>query len=76
MDIKKIKELLNLIKESDIAEIEVHEGENAVRISRTSSSTKAEPVHSVAITATPAPASAPPSSTAPVNNMLAGDVLR
>lgn len=34
MDIQKIKELIELITLSDIAEIEVHEGERSVRISR------------------------------------------
>jgi acetyl-CoA carboxylase biotin carboxyl carrier protein len=34
MDIRKIKKLIELIEESDIAEIEVQEGEESVRISR------------------------------------------
>jgi len=34
MDIQKIKELIELITFSDIAEIEIHEGEKSVRISR------------------------------------------
>lgn len=37
MDIRKIKKLIDLIQESDVAEIEIHEGEESVRISRTSS---------------------------------------
>jgi len=37
MDIRKIKKLIDLIQESDIAEIEIHEGEESVRISRASS---------------------------------------
>lgn len=37
MDIRKIKKLIDLIQESDIAEIEIHEGEESVRISRNSS---------------------------------------
>ena len=36
MDIRKIKKLIDLIQESDIAEIEIHEGEESVRISRNS----------------------------------------
>lgn len=36
MDIRKIKKLIDLIQESDVAEIEIHEGEESVRISRTS----------------------------------------
>lgn len=36
MDIRKVKKLIELIEESDIAEIEIHEGEESVRISRVS----------------------------------------
>jgi acetyl-CoA carboxylase biotin carboxyl carrier protein len=35
MDIRKIKKLIELLEESDLAEIEVQEGEESVRISRT-----------------------------------------
>jgi acetyl-CoA carboxylase biotin carboxyl carrier protein len=34
MDIRKIKKLIELLEESDLAEIEVKEGEESVRISR------------------------------------------
>jgi acetyl-CoA carboxylase biotin carboxyl carrier protein len=34
MDIRKIKKLIEMISESDIAEIEIREGEESVRISR------------------------------------------
>ncbi|AFI82986.1 acetyl-CoA carboxylase biotin carboxyl carrier protein [Methylophaga nitratireducenticrescens] len=37
MDIRKIKKLIDLIQESDVAEIEISEGEESVRISRASS---------------------------------------
>ena len=37
MDVRKIKTLIELINSSDIAEIEIKEGEESVRISRTSS---------------------------------------
>ncbi len=36
MDIRKIKKLIDMIGESDVAEIEIHEGEESVRISRQS----------------------------------------
>ncbi len=36
MDIRKIKKLLELLEESSIAEIEIHEGEESVRITRVS----------------------------------------
>ena len=34
MDIRKVKKLIELLEESGIAEIEIKEGEEAVRISR------------------------------------------
>ncbi len=34
MDIRKVKKLIELLEESQIAEIEIHEGEESVRISR------------------------------------------
>ncbi len=58
MDIRKIKKLIDLIQESDVAEIEIHEGEESVRISRASS---AAPVmmHAPAPISAPAPVAAP-----------------
>jgi len=52
MDIRKIKKLIDLIQESDIAEIEIHEGEESVRISRNSF---AAPAMMMAPAAAPAP---------------------
>ncbi len=52
MDIRKIKKLIDLLEDSDVAEIEIHEGEESVRISRTCSAP-------VQVTA-PAPAAAAP----------------
>ena len=34
MDIRKVKKLIELLDESNIQEIEIHEGEESVRISR------------------------------------------
>ncbi|MCP4188401.1 MAG: acetyl-CoA carboxylase biotin carboxyl carrier protein [Gammaproteobacteria bacterium] len=53
MDIRKIKKLIELLDESGIAEIEIHEGEESVRISRQSTV-----VQTVAPIAAPAPAAA------------------
>lgn len=54
MDIRKVKKLIELLEASDVAEIEIKEGEEAVRISRASTVTPA-PV----MAAAPAPAAAP-----------------
>ena len=58
MDIRKVKKLIELIEESDIAEIEIHEGEESVRISRASSIPPAAPL--VAAAPPPAPAASAP----------------
>ncbi len=55
MDIRKIKKLIDLIQESDVAEIEIQEGEESVRISRTNNN----PQVMMASQAMPAPAPAP-----------------
>jgi len=41
MDIRKIKKLIELLEESNVAELEIREGEESVRISRGSSATAA-----------------------------------
>lgn len=56
MDIRKIKKLIDLIQESDVAEIEIQEGEESVRISRNGSN---QPVVMAAPAAMPAAAPAP-----------------
>ena len=58
MDIRKIKKLIELIEESDIAEIEIHEGEESVRLSRNSAVAQ--------VIAAPAPVSAPAPAAEPV----------
>ncbi len=60
MDIRKVKKLIELLETSDIAEIEIHEGEESVRISRHGSQPPPAPV------AAPAPAAAAPSVAASV----------
>jgi acetyl-CoA carboxylase biotin carboxyl carrier protein len=61
MDIRKVKKLIELLDESGIAEIEITEGEDSVRISRYSQSAPVAAVAPVAApVAAPAPAAAPP----------------
>jgi acetyl-CoA carboxylase biotin carboxyl carrier protein len=72
MDIRKIKKLIELLEESGIAEIEIKEGEEGVRISRMPTGQPpphavqvlahapvAAPVHALAA---PAPSAAPPAA--------------
>lgn len=70
MDIRKVKKLIELLEESGIAEIEITEGEEAVRISRfpTSAPAAAAPAAPVAQATAPAAAAleAPKQPTADV----------
>jgi acetyl-CoA carboxylase biotin carboxyl carrier protein len=70
MDIRKVKKLIELLEESDVAEIEIHEGEESVRISRTSH---------VAATVAAAPVAAPataPAAAAEPEEEPKGHVIR
>ncbi|MGD9599468.1 MAG: acetyl-CoA carboxylase biotin carboxyl carrier protein [Steroidobacteraceae bacterium] len=62
MDIRKVKKLIELLEESGIAEIEIREGEESVRISRAAAPTVMQPVYT-APAAAPAP-QAPPAAAA------------
>lgn len=80
MDIRKIKKLIDLIEESDIAEIEISEGEESVRISRQTAPVvqfaqpaMAAPVAAVAAAAVPAEVSA---SAAPAEEKVSGHVVK
>ncbi|HHX8491889.1 TPA: acetyl-CoA carboxylase biotin carboxyl carrier protein [Vibrio diabolicus] len=66
MDIRKIKKLIELVEESGIAELEISEGEESVRISRHGTAAPQAPVHyAAAPVAAPAPATAAPVAEAP-----------
>lgn len=59
MDIRKVKKLIELLEESDINEIEIKEGEESVRISRSASAVPtvyASPVAPIVAPNPPAPA--------------------
>jgi len=59
MDIRKIKKLIDLIQESDVAEIEIKEGEESVRISRNSTTPAPMMMHAPQMQTAPAAISAP-----------------
>ncbi len=61
MDIRKIKKLIELLDESGVAEIEIKEGEESVRISRQQNVVVATPQQMMA-----APVAAPVAAPAPV----------
>jgi len=62
MDIRKIKKLIELLDESGVAEIEIKEGEESVRISRQQNVIAAAPV-AAPVAAAPAPVAAPVAET-------------
>jgi acetyl-CoA carboxylase biotin carboxyl carrier protein len=72
MDIRKIKKLIEIIEESDIAELEIKEGEECIRISRYSA-TPAPVTYTPAAAALPAAASA---TAAPAEEKITGHVVK
>jgi acetyl-CoA carboxylase biotin carboxyl carrier protein len=82
MDLRKIKKLIDLLEESNLAELEIKEGEEVVRLSRVPKGgvTMAAPAP-VAVAhapvAAPAPAAAPAAEAAPAADALpAGHVVK
>jgi acetyl-CoA carboxylase biotin carboxyl carrier protein len=59
MDIRKVKKLIELLDESGVAEIEIKEGEESVRISRQSQFSQPMMAAPAAYAPPPAPAAAP-----------------
>jgi acetyl-CoA carboxylase biotin carboxyl carrier protein len=82
MDIRKIKKLIELVEESGIAELEISEGEESVRISRYGAPAPAMAVPQYHVQAAPAPvAPANPGNPAPApvaeaEPELSGHVMR
>jgi acetyl-CoA carboxylase biotin carboxyl carrier protein len=79
MDLRKIKKLIDLLEESNLAELEIKEGEEVVRLSRVPKGTA--PVAAPVAVAAPAPvaaaAPAPVVAEAPAANALpAGNVVK
>ena len=73
MDLRKIKKLIDLLEESNLAELEIKEGEEVVRLSRV-------PKGGVAVAAAPAPVAVAPAPVAaapaaPVAEAPAADAL-
>ena len=76
MDIRKIKKLIELLEESGIAEIEIKEGEEAVRISRMPTAGMVpqmapQPVHAAPAAAAPAAAVPGPAAVAAAESAAA-----
>jgi acetyl-CoA carboxylase biotin carboxyl carrier protein len=84
MDLRKIKKLIDLLEESNLAELEIKEGEEVVRLSRVPKggitvAAAPAPVHVPApAPAAPAPAAAPAAAETaePGSNLPAGTVVK
>jgi acetyl-CoA carboxylase biotin carboxyl carrier protein len=76
MDIRKIKKLIELLEESGIAEIEIKEGEEALRISRMPTGPAVAQLASVPLAAAPLPVpakAAAPAEPAPATKAKANE---
>jgi acetyl-CoA carboxylase biotin carboxyl carrier protein len=65
MDLRKIKKLIDLLEESNLAELEIKEGEEVVRLSRVPKGTAAVAPQMVAAPVAAAPVAAPAATAAP-----------
>ena len=65
MDIRKVKKLIELLEQYDVAEIEIHEGEESVRISR-----QGPPAPPLIMSAAAAPQLAAAPAPAPTNAVV------
>jgi acetyl-CoA carboxylase biotin carboxyl carrier protein len=72
MDIRKIKKLIEIIEESDIAELEIKEGEESIRISRYSAAPATVSYMPTPVAAAPVPTTA----TAPAEEQITGHVVK
>ncbi|MBK1654805.1 acetyl-CoA carboxylase biotin carboxyl carrier protein [Allochromatium vinosum] len=73
MDIRKVKKLIELLEQSDVAEIEIHEGEESVRISRQVSGGAAMPFYMPQGMPMPMAGAAPQLAAAPAPAQSVGD---
>lgn len=78
MDIRKIRKLIELIQETGVAEIEIKEGEESVRISRqnTVAAAAAPIIHTVATPAAVTPAATATTTASAQAAELQGTVIR
>jgi len=76
MDIRKVKKLIELLEESGIAELEIKEGEESVRISRHSTTQPMQVAAPVAAAPVAAAAPAPAAAEATVETKPAGHEVR
>ncbi len=81
MDLRKIKKLIELLEESQLTEIEIHEGEESVRLTRqvTAAVTPPQVVQMPATSAAAAPSAEPATQVSSADeepDLPAGEVIR
>jgi acetyl-CoA carboxylase biotin carboxyl carrier protein len=80
MDLRKIKKLIDLLEESNLAELEIKEGEEVVRLSRVPKGGVAVAAAPAPVMHAPAPAAAPVAPAAPAEasapSLPAGHVVK
>ncbi len=78
MDIRKVKKLIELVEESGIAELEIHEGEESVRITRQGPQPPAQAVMPVGeqVPAPPAPSAPAREEEEALSGLPEGHVLK
>ena len=74
MDIRKVKKLIELLEASDVAEIEIKEGEEAVRISRAPSASSGPVTYQAAPASSPTPPT--PKETPAVGSAIKGNAVQ
>lgn len=78
MDIRKVKKLIEMLEESSLAEIEIREGEEAIRISRSPSGSPVvhmTPTHAAPASAPAAGTPAPAAAAAPAGHAVASPMV-
>ena len=78
MDLRKIKKLIDLLEESNLAELEIKEGEEVVRLSRVPKGTvtTAPMMQAAPVVAAPAPVAAPVEAAPAEAALPAGHVVK
>jgi acetyl-CoA carboxylase biotin carboxyl carrier protein len=76
MDIRKVKKLIELLEESGIAELEIKEGEESVRISRYSAAAPVMQMAAPTMAAAPVAAAAAAPATAPAAVDMSGQQIK
>ena len=76
MDLRKLKKLIDLVQESGIAELELTEGEEKVRINRIGAGAPLMAAPLYAPAPAPIPAAAAPAPEAPANALPDGHVVK